>query len=213
MTQRSTKSRSPSRSKSRASARSRGGGAQARRTERRAVPGFVWLLLGGVLGAVALLFVQYQQGREDAAPVDPAAEVEPEPEEAPTADEDERSYDFYELLMQDEVTVPEEDLGRADERRTEDEEEEAISRAATFEEGRSYLLQAGSFRRHDDAESMRATLALVGLPAQIHTVELDEGEEWHRVRVGPFDDSDRLEEARTRMEDNDIQPLMLRQDG
>nr|WP_274519893.1 MULTISPECIES: SPOR domain-containing protein [unclassified Halorhodospira] len=115
--------------------------------------------------------------------------------------------------MQDEVTVPEEDLGRADERRTEGEEEEAISRAATFEEGRSYLLQAGSFRRHDDAESMRATLALVGLPAQIHTVELDEGEEWHRVRVGPFDDSDRLEEARTRMEDNDIQPLMLRQDG
>ncbi|ABM63178.1 SPOR domain-containing protein [Halorhodospira halophila] len=213
MAQKSTKPRGNTRSKARTPARSRGGGAQARRTERRAVPGFVWLLIGGVIGAVALLFVQYQQGREDAAPVDPAAEMEPEPEDEPAAEESERSYDFYELLMQDEVTVPEEDLGRADERRTQDEEEDEISRAATFEEGRSYLLQAGSFQRHDDAESMRATLALVGLPAQIHTVELDEGEEWHRVRVGPFEDSDRLEEARTRMEDNDIQPLMLRQDG
>ena len=200
--------------------RSAGGrsGAQARRAERRPVPGWVWLVLGGALGAGVLFVAQVYQEREGAEPIEPAAEVEPEPDDGPEAEADpgpeaERRYEFYELLMEDEVSVPEEDLAEVDERRTEEEEREAVAQTDTFEEGHAYLLQAGSFRSHEDAESMRATLALVGLPAQIHTVELDEGEEWHRVRVGPFEDGERLEEARMRMEDNDIQPMMLRDEG
>ncbi len=191
-------------------------GAQASRRERRRVPGWVWLLAGAALGAGALYFVQYQQQREGAEP--PASAPEPEqeeqePEEAASAAKEERSYDFYELLMENKVSVPEEEPEAADKRRTEDEEQDEITRAATFEPGESYLLQAGSFQRHQDAESMRASLALIGLPAQVHTVELDDGKEWHRVRVGPFEESERLEEARSRMEDNGIQPLMLRQKG
>ena len=193
----------------------RRGATPARRDTGGSRPGWVWMLIGAGLAVGGYLLIQWHQARDDRPP-DPAAEIDPgEPEAEERAEEErERSFDFYELLMQDEVAVPEEEeLAESDKRRTEDEEEDEISRAATFEEGHAYLLQAGSFRSHDDAERMRATLALVGLPAQIHTVELDDGAEWHRVRVGPFDDSERLEEAALRMEDNDIQPLMLRQDG
>ncbi|MFP4146110.1 MAG: SPOR domain-containing protein [Halorhodospira sp.] len=209
------------RGKARTAAAKGRSGAQASRPERRSIPGWAWLLVGAALGAGALFFLQYQQqggGEADPASGNPAGPSEPQaeqrPDEEPSKEQEQgRQYEFYEMLMQDEVSVPEEDLSEADERRSEEEEREELSRATNFEEGQRYLLQAGSFQHHEDAESMRASLALVGLPAQIHTVELQGGEEWHRVRVGPFEDRGRIEEARSRMEKNDIEPLMLRQEG
>ncbi|MFP4129939.1 MAG: SPOR domain-containing protein [Halorhodospira sp.] len=215
---RAARGRSAAKGRSGARARS---GTQASRSEQRRVPGWVWLLAGAALGAGALYLGLYQQQREGAEPAEQAPEPDQQgsgsdqqgSEESASAADEERSYDFYELLMEEEASVPAEESAAADERRTEDEEQEEISRAATFEAGESYLLQAGSFRHRQDAESMRATLALLGLPVQVHTVELDGGEEWHRVRVGPFEERARLEEARSRMEAKDIQPLMLRQKG
>ncbi|MFW6278099.1 MAG: SPOR domain-containing protein [Halorhodospira sp.] len=207
------------RGKARTAAAKGRSGAQASRPERRSIPGWAWLLVGAALGAGALFFLQYQQqggGEADPASGDPASgpQAEQRPDEEPSKEQEQgRQYEFYEMLMQDEVSVPEEDLSEADERRSEEEEREELTRATNFEEGQRYLLQAGSFQHHEDAESMRASLALVGLPAQIHTVELQGGEEWHRVRVGPFEDRGRIEEARSRMEKNDIEPLMLRQEG
>ncbi len=190
------------------------GGSQAQRSHRRSVPGWVWLLVGGALGAGALFLYQAQRGDNAPEPVEPSAEIGSGPEASPEAEqEEEPAYEFHELLMEDQVSVPKEDLAQGDERRTEEEDEEAIARTERFEQGQTYLLQAGSFRKHEDAESLRATLALVGLPAQIHTVQLDGGEEWHRVRVGPFEEKDRLEKARLRMKENDIQPMMLREEG
>ncbi|MFP4647802.1 MAG: SPOR domain-containing protein [Halorhodospira sp.] len=207
------------RGKARTAAAKGRSGAQASRPERRSIPGWAWLLVGAALGAGALFFLQYQQqggGEADPASGDPASgpQAEQRSDEEPSKEQEQgRQYEFYEMLMQDEVSVPEEDLSEADERRSEEEEREELTRATNFEEGQRYLLQAGSFQHHEDAESMRASLALVGLPAQIHTVELQGGEEWHRVRVGPFEDRGRIEEARSRMEKNDIEPLMLRQQG
>ncbi|MBK1725869.1 SPOR domain-containing protein [Halorhodospira neutriphila] len=214
-------------------------GAQARRSQGgsgQRLPGWAWLLIGAVLGGLLFFLVQALRGSAS-APSPPAQEAEPssaaEPERSRAASrqeaaEEERDYDFYELLMNSEVTVPEaQQQSRREERQPADGgepadsgeppdeqgPEQAAQRRLDFGGGQAYLLQAGSFRRQEAADRMRASLALAGLRAEIHTVELDNGERWHRVRVGPFTERERLEQARARMESRDIQPLLLRRKG
>ncbi len=49
-----------------------------------------------------------------------------------------------------------------------------------------YLVQAGSFQNADDAEKLKARLALGGFEASIVSVNIPEKGLWHRVRLGPF---------------------------
>lgn len=76
-----------------------------------------------------------------------------------------------------------------------------------------YLLQAGSFRNPDDADQLKANLALLGVEASIQNVELASGETWHRVRIGPFSNRHRLSEIRKRLQANNIHTIVLKHDG
>lgn len=49
-----------------------------------------------------------------------------------------------------------------------------------------YLVQAGSFQNAEDAEKLKARLALGGFEATIVSVNIPEKGLWHRVRLGPF---------------------------
>ncbi len=53
-------------------------------------------------------------------------------------------------------------------------------------DGTPYLVQAGSFQNADDAEKLKARLALGGFEASIVSVNIPEKGLWHRVRLGPF---------------------------
>ena len=65
--------------------------------------------------------------------------------------------------------------------------------------GSVYVLQVGSFRSLDDADGMRARLALLGLEAVVQTVAIDGETAWHRVRVGPYTELRALNRARIRL--------------
>ncbi len=80
--------------------------------------------------------------------------------------------------------------------------------AATGGKG-SYVLQVGSFKRMEEADRLKAALALIGIEASIQVVQLKEGDNWHRVRVGPFDDMARVNETRTRLKQNKFQSIVL----
>ena len=49
-----------------------------------------------------------------------------------------------------------------------------------------YLVQAGSFQRAEDAEKLKARLALAGFEASIQSVNIPDKGLWHRVRLGPY---------------------------
>lgn len=49
-----------------------------------------------------------------------------------------------------------------------------------------YLLQAGAFKRISDAETQQKNIGLLGIETYIDTVERQNGQQWHRVRIGPF---------------------------
>jgi len=93
-------------------------------------------------------------------------------------------YEFYTLLREKEVIVPEE------KDKVEPPVETAVvhSPAQVAKKKRlPYVIQAGSFRRFGDADTVKARLAFQGIEANIQTVTLGSGEQWHRVRIGPFD--------------------------
>jgi cell division protein FtsN len=84
----------------------------------------------------------------------------------------------------------------------------SASPATTAGKG-TYVLQVGSFKRMDEADRLKAALALIGIESSIQVVQLKEGDNWHRVRVGPFDDMARVTETRARLKKNKFPSIVL----
>lgn len=74
----------------------------------------------------------------------------------------------------------------------------------------AFLLQAGSFRTLDDAEGMRARLALLGYEARVISADVN-GQTVYRVRLGPFPKVDDVNQAKSRLADNGIESAVMRQ--
>jgi cell division protein FtsN len=53
-----------------------------------------------------------------------------------------------------------------------------------------YYVQAGSFQNVGDAEKLKAKLAFSGFEAMIQTANIPDKGVWHRVRLGPYSDSE-----------------------
>lgn len=86
----------------------------------------------------------------------------------------------------------------------------ASGRAGDAADRASYLLQAGAFRGREDADGMRAKLALLGFEARVLSAEVN-GQAMYRVRVGPFAQLDEMNSARARLADNGIEASVVRQ--
>lgn len=71
-----------------------------------------------------------------------------------------------------------------------------------------YMLQAASFREIGDAEQLRSRLRNLSLLAQISEVQAN-GDTWHRVQVGPYDDTRELNRAQDLMSTQGIEPLLI----
>jgi cell division protein FtsN len=74
----------------------------------------------------------------------------------------------------------------------------------------AFYLQAGAFKDAKAADRMKAGLALLGIQSKIVSVDLGESGVWHRVRVGPFDDSDELNRVRGLMQSNNIESILVK---
>ena len=72
-----------------------------------------------------------------------------------------------------------------------------------------FLLQAGAFRTPDDADAMRARLALLGFDAKVFPREQD-GTTLYRVRLGPYGNLDDVNRIRKTMAENGIDVQLVR---
>jgi len=123
----------------------------------------------------------------------------------------EPNFEFYSILPDLEVVVPhagKEESGNGQSGGSG--ESGSAGGNATGASGKGpYYLQAGSFQKTSQADRMKARIALLGLDVDIQSVRIN-GAEWHRVRVGPYDNADTLRSAQKRLSDNDIDYLVLR---
>ncbi|MFK7852876.1 MAG: SPOR domain-containing protein [Granulosicoccus sp.] len=77
----------------------------------------------------------------------------------------------------------------------------------------SYFLQAGNFRRPDEAERARAAVMILGLDAFIVVRQDNSGAVGHRVRIGPFFDQVKVTNAKKRLRKGGIDYKVIRVTG
>ena len=80
--------------------------------------------------------------------------------------------------------------------------------AASSEE--HFMLQAASFKRQTDAEQLRARLALSGLTSNIQKVTIQDRGDFYRVRLGPFSVYEEMQNADRILKEEGIKPLRLK---
>ena len=130
-------------------------------------------------------------------------------------------FEFYTLLPEMEVVVPDEDLAAPGPAPAESSTTtESPTSAATEDDAPGdtdpalksghYVLQVASFRSIKDADGLKAQLTLLGFQPVVQTVAINSDEKWHRVRIGPYADRDSLEAARIRLRsDGHDNPLVV----
>lgn len=74
-----------------------------------------------------------------------------------------------------------------------------------------FYLQVGAFQKPEDADNLKARLALTGLEASVQEVTIPEKGIMHRVRVGPFRDPDEMNRARTQLSQTGVQGTVIKQ--
>jgi cell division protein FtsN len=193
------------------------------------IPAWFWLLGGIVIGlgiAVALMFRGYLPEFKEHSPVADkpvknAASKALISEKKEPAEPEKPRFDFFTVLPEMEVVVPEQELQRQAKSKPEPVASTNTSpnentggspntsSPATTTQADRYILQVGSFQSSAEAEQMKAQLAMIGFSANIQTVTVN-GQSWHRVRVGPFEGAREAEEMRRMLTDNQFQPLVMK---
>lgn len=166
-------------------------------TSRKGNSIFTGVLIGLIVGAVLAVgvalwatgFNPFTLGKSAKAPAKSAA-----PAAAPAASPPDTapSFDFYKVLPDNAPgTLP--------------------SAAAPAASAPQLYLQAGAFQRADEADNMKAQLALLGVEAVIQTSEVAGKGMLHRVRVGPFHSIDEANRTRSLLAQNNIQVALVKE--
>ncbi|MGB5340112.1 MAG: SPOR domain-containing protein [Gammaproteobacteria bacterium] len=187
---------------------------RAQRGKQRA-PLSPWLgLLAGLLIGLFVAFLVYIRMQETPAPA-PQAQTEATPA-APATKQPGRTdpgatdsssgaapprprFDFYTLLPEMEVVVPEREIKGA-----------AHEGIKQVEEPGTYFLQVGSFSSSEQADRFKAELTLLGLDTSIQKVTINNADTYHRVRVGPYHDLGALNQARKILNREGIEGALIR---
>jgi len=73
----------------------------------------------------------------------------------------------------------------------------------------TYFVQAGAFRSQAEADAQRAKLTMMGLDAKVSERE-QAGRQVYRVRLGPFDDKELAERAKSKLDASGIETALVR---
>lgn len=177
--------------------------AGTRRTGAK-LPAWAWMLIGLLVGVAvawaAHLYVTRSAKKPTSAPVTastprtPAKKSEPKPLPPPAA---KPRFDFYTILPEMETVLP-------------DKEPRAAKPKASAETDVRYILQAGSFANFEDADRLKARLALAGLEARIEKISIEGKGEYYRVRLGPYPKLDQLEAQSKKLTDLGVRALRIK---
>lgn len=161
-------------------------------------------LVGIALASVAFVYVnsRRQSAHEAVQEVphpDPHRKAPAETDANAGSGQPSEKYDFYQMLPNFEVVVPE--------------KEKDVKRdppaTAKIERPGVYVLQVGSYRNEADADRVRSQLSLQGIDAKVQRVAVD-ADVWHRVRIGPINKLDELNKLRKQLQAADVDAIVIR---
>ncbi len=107
-------------------------------------------------------------------------------------------YDFYRVLPEKEFVLPDYEIKTR-------KREERIGKAKKDVE---YSVQAGAFRHHKDADSLKAKLLLMGFLPVIEKAPV-KSVTWYRVKMGPYKHMTSVDAIMSRLAQNGIDALVI----
>ncbi len=175
-------------------------------------PGWAWFIAGLLVGVFVsgLIWLKVtpsgplSQRQEVALKKHKQAEAEKKEQQPDTP---KPRFDFYTILPEMEVVVPD-PVEESDSKVaiTNGVVEDTAKPADTVA---GYMLQMGSFRNYADADRLKASLALVGIQAEIQRVSIKGGDVYHRVRSGPYDRA-QVNSLRAKLKQKKISSLIIK---
>jgi len=105
-------------------------------------------------------------------------------------------FDFYTILPEKEVVVPEYEIKT----RT---REERMGKAKETH----YIMQAGSFKTFKEADQLRIKLASMGIESKVQKAKVG-SVNWYRVKMGPYTQTDSVNTIRARLRKNGIDVII-----
>lgn len=163
---------------------------------------FLGILIGLVLGLLIALMVAWYINRlpnpfkDKAPPAKTAPYATKDPAPPPKAAATQPAQDKSKIAAPGKDTAPAKDA--------------APEKKSTAGAQETFFLQTGSFQSVQEAESLKARLALLGLEAAIQARTLPEKGVWHRVRVGPYTDVDELNRVREVLRQNNVEVALVK---
>ena len=133
-------------------------------------------------------------------------QVEKPSDEKKVAVEEKPKFDFYKILPGIEEPVTEQEFKQTIQQQMAPNTESQISHISA----EHYFLQAGAFRSTDEAENLKARLALLGVVAIVQSADLSENGVWHRVRIGPFTKMADVNQVRASLQLNGIEASFIK---
>jgi cell division protein FtsN len=159
--------------------------ANKRRGEQRS-SGFSVFLSGFILGVIACQILPYLLKAERPNPTSNYSKAD-----APAAPD----FQFPNLLKGEEINIS------------------GTENNPPSDTNASYLLQVGSFKNKNDAESVRIKLLLLNLPVFTEAFKTSSGGKLHRVLVGPFSNNKESSSARKKLMENNLDSLLLKRNN
>lgn len=185
----------------------------SRRSSPASKPAWVWFVLGNFVGGFVVFMIFLTGLKQDSAGAGGGGKRAPAAERAEEQPSKPR-FDFYTLLQENEVEVPEPKVAKPARRVTGP--ADGGTRREAPEEGPDrdnpqlvYILQAASFRDAAEAEKLRAQLTLANLEVKVETATDSRGT-WHRVLIGPYRSRSKVAAARETLADRKLMPLVLK---
>lgn len=186
--------------------------AKSEHKEQKPIPGWIWMLAGLIIGLfVALLVYIKDNSSGKFAITETVSKVfqnkssnetrgvkKTTPAEAPTRNKP--KFDFYTILPELEVAIPEQELIKQNDTSTNN----------SSKTNQNYILQAGSFKSYNEADKLKARLALQGIEAHIQKVKINATDTWHRVRIGPLNNLSKLNKTRRRLRSLGIASIVVK---
>ncbi|MEQ1440667.1 SPOR domain-containing protein [Fontimonas sp. SYSU GA230001] len=184
-------------------ARGRGGGGSG-----GGMPGWIWLAAGLSMGLAVAAFVYVSRPpAQSLMPTEPVAQARPEATPGksksaaiPLPPKEKPRFTFYEILRDQEVVVPKEQVQSP--------APPGAPKAAAGEG--SFVIQVASYRSQAEAERRKASLALIGIESRIESITIDGKDTYYRVRIGPESNWSRVQGTMARLDENGIDALLIK---
>lgn len=119
---------------------------------------------------------------------------------ATESNDDKTRFDFYTILPDSESKV-----STDEEKKLKENELQPIVQ-------KNYFLQIGAFQTTEEADNIKAKLALLGFEALVQTANIADKGILHRVRVGPLKDLDQINKTKSDLFNNGFKADLIKVD-